>query len=437
TAFEEVDMPRNPKTKAPLNDGSPKMYDWLCFNNDLFTEFHEYLVKGVKKYAPNIPVTAKQMTHLFNQDWGSYRESILHGTDFEDFADFSDIMGNDAWQCLDQNIPATRTHEKTMWYDMQRSYAEKPIYNAEDHVIYDGDTAYVPEHAMRVYTDLWQGAIHGRTASTIWVWEKTYSNSGDWRGNILNRPDCVQRVGKANLDMNRLAKEVTAFQNSKAQVGQLYSNASRSYSLSNMSNQYNAYQNMMYNGQNVEIITEKTIKKIHDYKMLVLPDLTNVYPETLDEIETYVKNGGKVIIMGENSLKKDTQNLDQNLEKVQYILENAVVIPTQNEAYTMITPKPGELLSKFRDALKSANMLNVEVVDAKTNLPVSDIEWQTIDYNGKTLINICNFKFYNDKEISIKINGEKCNNSKDLISLSDFNENIPLKSFSPMMLEIK
>ncbi|MEG2582941.1 MAG: hypothetical protein RSA27_00325, partial [Oscillospiraceae bacterium] len=105
--------------------------------------------------------------------------------------------------------------------------------------------------------------------------------------------------------------------------------------------------------------------------------------------------------------------------------------------YTMITPKPGELLSKFRDALKSANMLNVEVVDAKTNLPVSDIEWQTIDYNGKTLINICNFKFYNDKEISIKINGEKCNNSKDLISLSDFNENIPLKSFSPMMLEIK
>ncbi|MEG1441695.1 MAG: beta-galactosidase trimerization domain-containing protein, partial [Oscillospiraceae bacterium] len=436
--FESIPMPRNPETLAPLDDKTPVSYDFMNFNNKMVGDFHKYLSSEVKKYIPAIPVHAKQMQHMFSIDWSTYRNPVLYGSDPEIFAEFSDIMGNDSWQCLEQdNYKNTRTHEKLLWYDMQRSIKEAPIYNSEDHIIYDGDQNYIPEHAKRVYTDLWQGAISGRTMSTIWLWEKTNDITSQISGSVLTRPDCIKRIGDVNLDLNRLAYEVTAFQNAKSDVGLLYSNASRAYSLAHSANVHNSYQALVENGQKVEIITEKSIKKIHDYKMLVIPEVVNLPKADLDEISTYSKNGGKIVILGNKSLLKDEKNIDHDLSIVNSIYGKANLIETQNIAHELRSPTVSELKQIMQEKLRLAKLMNTTVLDANTLNVSQNVQWQQVDYNGKKLINICNYSWDEIKNVKINIDDFLSGESINLITKEKYSGNIPLKPFEPVLLEVE
>jgi hypothetical protein len=67
---------------------------------------------------------------------------------------------------------------KTAWYDFMGDVKDAPIFNSEDHIIGDRSKLYSDKEnawlAAFVGADMWQGAIHGRDASTIWVWERSF-----------------------------------------------------------------------------------------------------------------------------------------------------------------------------------------------------------------------------------------------------------------------
>ena len=109
---------------------------------------------------------------------------------------------------------------------MQRSFNRKPVFNSENHISRDFSTRYLPPEHFR--TALWQGAIHGQGATTIWIWERARKDAGSWcfYGSVLDRPGCALAVGTTCMDLNRFAVEVTALQNEKAPVAILYSNPS-------------------------------------------------------------------------------------------------------------------------------------------------------------------------------------------------------------------
>ena len=69
-------------------------------------------------------------------------------------------------------------------------------------------SGFVP--ARHIRATLWQAAAHGQSATTSWVWERTFDPKSDFAGSIMHRPACAEAVGVVNYDLNRAALEITA-----------------------------------------------------------------------------------------------------------------------------------------------------------------------------------------------------------------------------------
>ena len=182
-----------------------------------FADFHGFMADAVHAVSPDTPVHAKVMpmpTGRANLDWGC---------DVEQFAWLSDLNGNDCWHWYRGmgDRFAAYWQGQNIYYDLQRSMRLRPIFNSENHIIVDREQRLIPPE----HTDcaLWQGAIHGQGATTIWVWNRTYSPQSAFEGSILHRPDNVIAAGRAGLDLMRLAPEVTKLQRARAPIGILYS----------------------------------------------------------------------------------------------------------------------------------------------------------------------------------------------------------------------
>lgn len=371
TTFGEVRMPQN-------IEGKPIVYDWILFNNKLFAEWHQWMADIIHEIAPNLPVQVKTMASLQNSlDWG---------IDYEMFSELSDINGNDAYNLISSG--AGGFIRELGFYDMQRSFNPAPIFNSEHHFIKDGDSDYSPIQAQRVRAVLWQGAVHGKTASTNWVWERTYDPASDFAGSLLHRPDVVADIGRTNHDLNRLAYEVTALQNAKAEVAILYAWPSGLYSQAYYDALYGAYEALVYSGQQVRFVSEKQIASggLDPYRLLIVPNATHVQSGTLDEISEFSSNGGRVIVIGEDSLSRNGHG---------QLLSTGVRTGLFDRADAVLAAGASAqaIRSALLPVLEDLELTGVMLVDASaaSNEPVYGVHWQSADYNGRTLVNIVNY----------------------------------------------
>lgn len=392
-AFDQVPMPSE-------YEPSVIYYDWVKFNNRLFADWHKWMADIIHEIAPEIPVQTKIMAFL--------RGAVDYGVDPEDFSEISQINGDDNWNYLGNG--ATGFLKMNMFYDLQCSLKEVPVFNSEDHVISDGDDRYVPEQAIHVGADLWQGAVHGKTASTVWVWERTYDENSVAAGSLLHRPDVVSKIGKTNLDLNRLAYEVTALQNIQPEAAILYSHSSLTYSKQGYQDaMLKAYEAITYSGQKAGIVSEKQIKEkgLGDYKLLIVPGATHVSHSTLNGIKSFIASGGKVIVIGNDSLGKDEHNQVLPEEAASYVKSNSLMVSSS------ITAR--ELRSSVLDILNTLGLNKVMLIDKATNEPVYGVEWLSTEYKGKTIVNIMNYE-QAPKDVYLRVNGNHVNKWDELIS---------------------
>jgi hypothetical protein len=420
SGFNNVPMPKN-------IEASPQFYDWLIFNDIVFGDWHQWMAELVHKVAPNIPVHVKIMDAPLSPN--GYRTSLAWGVDPERFSEFSQFNGNDSYNLLynnDGNIVS-----KMKWYDFLRSMKEIPIYNSEDHIIEDRSQNYVPQQVMHVRSDLWQGAVHGRAASTIWVWERTHDNKSDFAGSILHRPDVVAIVGKTNLDLNRLAHEVTALQNEPASVAILYSKPAKVYDSfgydAYLKTVAKVYETIIFNGIKPGFITEKQLaqKEWGSYRMIIIPAAVHIMPETLVAIKEFIDSGGKTIVIGENSLSRDVYDREINNVDRTFILINSKVLKNDGN----------EISSEIRKIFIESGLCNVTLWDNNTGNPVSGVEWLSTECNGKLLINICNYEWGDSKSVSVLIYDKPSGNVQELISGNVIDAaNIELVPYTPVLL---
>ena len=204
---------------APLPDpfaehpAKPVWMDYIRFNQEFFADWHKMLAEAVHKVAPGLPVHAKAMT------WTMFNAKAVHlGVDATLFGRLSDISGNDSasFYASDEGEIAQDWLQNALGYTLQRSVLDAPVFNTENHVIVDRETRYIPANQVR--SSLWQGAVYGQSATTIWVWERTFDRRSDFWGSIMHRPACAEAVGRVNCDLNRAALEVTALQQAPPQV---------------------------------------------------------------------------------------------------------------------------------------------------------------------------------------------------------------------------
>ena len=387
---------------------TPLFYEWFKFNNAMFSEWHKEIAEQLKGIAPDIMLHSKTMSIFGTADNEYHRKFLQYGTDIEEFAAFSDISGNDAWCFYGKyHLPLSI---KLQWYDFLAGINHVPIFNSEDHVIEDWDTSYCPEQLPHVLSDMWQGAIHGRSAATLWVWERSVLQEYA-SGSIMERPDIVAGIGQVCLDLNRLAYQVKALQDIQPTIGVLYSDSSRVYSPHSANALFNAYEAALFSGKKAVVLTESLLvaRKYANLDLIIIPEVTHITAAALDSLR---KHNVSIIIIGEHSLKKDEHNHLHNSGAVNEIYNNATLLESSANELYMDSPVKEDI---HKTIAKTLGDSEIKIINSDGN-PEYGVEWLTVPFDNGFIINICNHQWGESKKVKIIFNGKEAYTMKELIS---------------------
>ena len=444
TTYDSFDDIPFPEMKA-----SPLMVDFIDYNDKVMDGFNLLMIEEIRKVLPDIPIHTKTMDYYSTGKWkDTYDERVfLRGIDHEKIAGYTQLNGNDAWRTLqrewqdplDQAFDPVRYNSKSMWYDLLRSANGAPVYNSEDHLSIDDDARLLPEFRPFLISDLWQGAVHGRTLSTAWVWEFGGPEAFTLYHSVGWRLDLVAAMGRTNLDLNRLAYEVTALQHARADVAVLYSKSSRVFDYTNVAEtMYDAYQYASLSGQRVDFVTENDIaEKLGNYKLLILPKASRLPQASIEAVKAFQKSGGAVVVVGLDSLWFDEYNhMRGPLNMLPIYFKAKKVMPSLNLFGFSLAFAKGLQQRAFQKVLDKQGLYNVALTDVKTGKPVIETEWFGTEFDGRTIINMCNFDWNNTPTVKISIGGRDCGAMVDLITGEAFHGTVALKPYEPRLIQV-
>lgn len=276
-------------------DMTPLRYEMARFNMNEFSAFHRFMTDVIHHQNPRI------LTHAKVMNVPSSRQNLSWGCDPEQFAYAGDLNGNDCtyWFAGLGDQYAASWLGQNLYYDLQRSCRNVPVFNSEDHIILDREQRQIP--AAHTDCALWQGAIHGRGASTIWVWERTYDRNSDFEGSIMHRPENTIAVGRVGLDLMRLAPQVVALQNSPAPVAILYAQTSQIWSDASHRAMLRAYEALSFCGLRIRFVTERQAQSggLADCRALIIPSAKYASDGLVAACQQYALEGGKLWVLGE------------------------------------------------------------------------------------------------------------------------------------------
>ncbi len=387
-------------------------YEWMEFNDKVFADWHKWMAGIVKEYLPNTPVHAKVMENIPCDD-STKRETyerieLTRGTDYEMFSEFSDYSGYDS-----TNFEGYEYTETMFMYDYLQSAIGKPVYNSETHIIKDyyGNksnlTAFTSAATKEALNKMWQGAIHGRSMSTVWAWQRAYDTEAegvrDFYGGLMFRPDLIAGLGKMNLDFARLSDKLVELQTNSHKVAMLYSKPSRMHNENHIQDVLNAYKMVIADGYDVGVVTEKSIAKLSEYDTLIIPNATHTTQATRTAIENFAANGGKVFYTGSNVIAYDEH--EKSLTK-------------------------NNLSMEFFGSTSVLPQKSVVLKDTSGNV-ISGAEWQYSVTDERILVNVTSTT---DKTFDVYYNGRKLTNMKELISNTEVST-VSLAAYEPVLLE--
>lgn len=405
TSFSQIEIPNSYRLQ-------PIFYDWMNYNEIFFADWHRWFMETVKEINPDMPVYSKMMAGM-----ASNTSAVMErGSDYTLFADWGDMMGFDGGATIYSD--AGRIAHLAV-QDMMASVTDKPLYNSENHIIPDGDTNYTALHARHVYNQIWQSAVHGLDASTIWVWGRTENAGSDLYGSILNRPDCLAQAAYAGMDLNRNMEIITAFQEKDREVGILYSEASNLYDTSYKENMLRVYEELLYNGVRCGFVNEERMDILPTYNTLIVPQAAYVTDLSYDAIVNFVGQGGRLILVGSDCLGYDQF---KKLRDTAPLLTGAEQI-----ALSDIKARMGDLLS---------DKISYRPVDAQTLSAAEKVSVEAVTFHNQDYLNICNYNAQEPRNIYILKDGKELIFYDNLITEKPQGAKITLEPLQSILLRV-
>jgi hypothetical protein len=325
-----------------------------------------------------VPVHAKATTWLMVSDHSDI--DAQYGVDATLFAKFSQIMGCDSLNhftfgaAFDSNIVAQTWWTESKGYTLLRSVKNAPIFNSENHLIKDRDARSVPPEHIR--TALWQAAMRGQSATTLWVWERGFEANHDFSGDIMERPACAEAVGLVNYDLNRVPNEVRAFQQLPPTIQILQSTTAAAWADPGYDQTLNdCFIALGTLGHRIGFITERQLEEgiQPSASVVVVPHVIHFSHDALEALKKY---SGKVLFLGNDCFSQS------GYEKPR--LHVPQLLPTSE-----VVSRP-DLQAKV---LKLVGPPAVEVIAVQSGQRPGVVEWQCATLGGKTLINVCNYGY--------------------------------------------
>ena len=328
--FESVEVPI-PEPIEPYNHVRPPngpykrlYYDYLMFHRDHFTEWHRNLDRIVNELAPDLA------THIKTVAPATIGQPVLHwGVDPEAYADFTDIAGLDShfWE-HGPNSPYTYDWVSGyLGYDLFHSFRGQPVFNSENHILRDNQQTREQRH--HAYAAMYQGAVHNGRMSAMWVWEAPLG--GALGGNISIRPASIYDHGRAAFDMSRLNTELDALADAPPKVALMYSPTSIIWQETYQPATKQSWVGVVTNGQPVHFVTERQLAEgrvPESVTHIILQRITHAKDETVAALDQWVKDGGKVLKVGENVLTRDHYHREREVPEA---LAGAPMVRLSNE----------------------------------------------------------------------------------------------------------
>jgi hypothetical protein len=282
-------------------------YDWQTYNQFLGTDFFRWMSGVASGAAPEVPKFVQVAEDVLAPN------EAARGVDREALAGMTDYSG-----CAISDSPvggayALNYPNASFQYTLLRSFApEKPVYNS-GHALLPNEYPYGSKLYPYVYTAVWDGVMSGMNATALSTWTRAPEKEG-MDGTLLDRPECLEAYATVNLDLNRLAEIVAAFQQAPADTAILWSMPSKIYEGGDpyLESVKRAYEGCSFCGRKVRFISEDQIRRtgLAGVNILVIPDAPALGSEilthksapdadlTFQAINAYVEGGGVVIRPG-------------------------------------------------------------------------------------------------------------------------------------------
>lgn len=413
--FADIPIPK------PEIEATPSCLDFIRFNQETFAEFHRWMADVIHEMAPEMPVHAKIMM-------GAHFRRTLHGfwsVSPELFAGLSQYNGNDAYNMYSQAGPlwSNGWAHIQAGYDFQRSMADMPVFNSENHIITDRDHNAIPP--AHLYSELWQNAIHGQSSTTYWVWERTNDHAGSITGSILHRPDDVEALGRCNLDLNRLTHEVAAIQNLAPVTGILYSPSSMVLGKDYDHRLSQTYEAANFLGQPIGFATERMLtafaesgdrrRPLDSFRVILLPNVTHLPDSARAGLDRLAAAGVKMIAIG------DVQS------------HNDYGRPRTPPAAEVL-PGPAdsrELHAALVASFRASNLLPDCYPAAADGAPVFGVELRSAEYHGGRVASICN---HLREPVTVTLQGIGDGPLRELISDQPCGPTFQTEPMTPLLL---
>jgi len=422
--FEEVPVP---PVALPADAGIAARrayYDWARFNHRHIAKWHRWMNGIVKTIAPDVRTHVKAMRVL---DIG-HRAAFAQLPDPELLCEITDLAGCDAWATLPshEGPDAYWWRNQEMLYDLLHSFRGQPVFDSELHPI---EIPFGPEPIPVSQTRcvLWQGALHHRAATTLWVWEPWVEGVTDLQGTIYHRPANIYAAGRAMLDLNRLAEEVAAVSRVRPKVALLYSMPSVFWEEDYLQAIRAAYTALLFLGQPVTFVSERQLAKGNfsppnaAADWILVPRATHVTDAAVEGLQAFIRRGGRVIRIGSDCLAWDEYHRPRKFE--QSIGTSAKIGPSQSEK---------EVMAELRPVLAAGGCRLEELKEVGTGNFAWNVEFQVVPFRDGQLVPMMNYG--NPKTVALNLKGR----ATDLLSGDAVNlDAIDLESMEPRMLFVQ
>ena len=242
------------------------------------------------------------------------------------------------------------------------------------------------------------------------------------------QPQTANEVAQVMMDMNSFSDEIIALRNQRRPVRIFYSETSAIDKNYYMTEQFDLYESLFFEGFPVGYATEKIIKKQdnNNWDVIVVYKTELVTDAEFDAIQSYLNQGGTVVIDNPTSLSKNEYGKVRN--KVLKQGKGKLVLLDTDLTTIKIKDKVLEEIS---------NALPEIVLDESNGSAYKGCTWRVVkNPKGGFLMNILNIgKNAASLEISMK-NGQKAN-ATDMLTGQVLGSKFELKSNGVLLLEVK
>jgi beta-galactosidase len=395
--------------------GTPIWYDWAAFNMDRVTDWYSFLKSEITKHDAQAKVHLKIMPNLWTEN------KRVHGIDLEALTDLSGIIGNDSgadhtytwgkpheWQ----KKYAFEWRELCMGFDFMKSVSPNKInFNSELHylsTVRSRNLYLDPNYARATF---WLAHSYGMDASQIWYWprnadgspSKKTKNDKGYAGSNTQQPRVTNEVAMTLIDLNSYSEEIMSIQRQRKPVRLFYSKTSAINKNKHMDDLFHLYEGLNFEGFSLGFVTENIIKK-QDAKnwdvvaVFKTPFVTN---DELKALQTYLNNGGTVLVD------------DKSLLKNEYGKELSGL--TEGKGTLIQLNSVDKMRNKVLSILKERNLLSDVVLEETNAIGTKGCIWKVVkNEKGNDVLSVVNVG-KSDASLKITLKGSTNIICKDLI----------------------